>query len=154
MRSISVFKQEALISGKKLKDLWEQIKKITIPELIWCVITGIMSHGKLFGALSPFGPVIYAAYSKPTVIKVLMTISIFTGCIAGGDFLIALKQTAVIFLFEWLSRIFLRNEKYTGHIKKNRAYRLSFRNNRYFCIYFKWQDIRSIVNPDNGGNPY
>ena len=118
MKSTSIFRREALFSSKKFLYLWEQLKKITFSEVIWCIVAGILSRGSLFGIIKPFGIAFYSSYIKSFIMKTLMTTSIFVSNVVGGDYLSALKQTAVIFLFELLNKIFSSDEQSTEIYKK------------------------------------
>lgn len=118
MKITSVFHRESLFSGKKIIYWLEQLRKITFAELIWCIVAGVLSQGKLFGVLKPFGLAFYASYAKKFTVKTLMTVCIFAGNAAGGDFFGALKQTAVIFLFELLNKLFFHDENSAGIYKK------------------------------------
>ena len=119
MKSTSIFRREALLFyGKKILYLLEQLKEITFSEIIWCFVAGILSRGSLFGAIKPFGIAFYSSYIKSFIMKTLMTTSIFVSNVVGGDYLSALKQTAVIFLFELLNKIFSSDEKSTEIYKK------------------------------------
>ena len=110
MKITSVFGRESLFSGKKMIYCWEQLRKITFSEVMWCIAAGVMSQGKLFGVLKPFGLAFYASFPKSNAAKTVMLIFIFAGNIAGGDFSGALKQTAVILLFELLNKLLFADD--------------------------------------------
>lgn len=111
MKITSIFGLETLVSKKKIACFWEHLRNVSLSEIILCFIVGTLSQGKLFGVIRPFGIAFYAGYIKSYPVKLLMTASIFIGSLVAGDFLIALKQLAVILLFEWINKIFSRDEK-------------------------------------------
>ncbi|HAA25041.1 MAG TPA: stage II sporulation protein E [Ruminiclostridium sp.] len=110
--------QKAPASGSKKVHFAEQLKALTIFDILSCIFCGVLSRGTFFGTVSPFGLALYAAYSGNGFAKAIMTISIISFNLFGGDFLKALKQTATIFLFEWLIILFKKNSKEAGHIGK------------------------------------
>ena len=71
----------------------------------------------MLNIIKPFGPSFYAAYSGNATVKVLMTGFIFAWNIIRGDLLAALRKTAVIFLYEWIRRVFWRNGERIGYLK-------------------------------------
>lgn len=118
MKSTSLSSQEALFFGKELLYFWEELKKITLTEAMWCLVAGILSQGSIFGILKPFGIAFYASYLKSFAVKVLLVVSIFIGSIICGDFLSGLKQMAVILLFELLMKIFFSEGKPQSFYRK------------------------------------
>lgn len=145
MKFTSVFSRESLFSGKKIIYWWDQLKKITLAEFIWCIVTGILSQGKLFGVLKPFGIAFYASYVKSFMMKAIMLVCIFAGNIAGGDFLGALKQTAVIFLFELFNKLFSLDENRAGVYKRAVAIGSASAITGIFVFLLSGQTLEAIL---------
>ncbi len=110
--------QRAPVSGSKKIRFAEQLKALTLFEILSCIFCGVLSRAAFFGTVNPFGLAFYAAYSGSSLVKALMVLSTITFNSFGGGLLKALKQIAAIFLFEWLNIVFKKNSKETGHIGK------------------------------------
>ncbi len=116
MKNIFSSVQDITISSIRLSSFYEKLKTLTLPELLWSLFAGFLSRGVVFGITQPFGLALYAAYCRSVAVKFLMAVFIFTGCVTRGDMLTALKQIAVIFLFEWLKKIIPHTEQESNHI--------------------------------------
>jgi len=111
MRNITSAQRAPAIGSKKVH-FAEQLKTLTVFEILSCVFCGVLSRAALFGTVSPFGLAFYAAYSGSSIAKAIMTISIVSfNILFDGGLLNALKQTAAVFLYEWLIIVFRKNNK-------------------------------------------
>ena len=119
MKSTSLSSEETSVLFRKLLLFRDQVKQIQLSEILSCLFAGIITHGTLFGVVRPFGAAYYSVYSKGIVQKTLMTLCIFTGSILRGDLLAALKQIAVIFLYEWFKKLLLPNGKDISPLKNS-----------------------------------
>lgn len=118
MKSTSLSSRDMTVFGRKFTSIREQFSKFTFSELIWCLIAGIMSQGTMFGTFKPFGAAFYAAYARSLPVKVLMAVSLFAGSVIRGDILNALKLTAVILIYEWLKKLFIKADN-ENHIRNS-----------------------------------
>jgi len=119
MKGTSVYSRSISVAGRKAFASLNRLKLASTSDILMSVFCGIISQGTLLGILKPFGPSFYAAYSGGTTAKVLMTGLIFLWNVIRGDLFSALKQTAVILLYEWIRKIFIRNETETSYLKNS-----------------------------------
>ncbi|HZK26228.1 MAG TPA: SpoIIE family protein phosphatase [Thermoclostridium sp.] len=110
MKGTSVYTPKVTMTDKKSSPLYARLKSLTLSQILMSAFSGIISQGTLVGVIKPFGPAFYAAYSGSTTVKMLMVFFIFLWNTIRGDVLSALKQTAIILLYEWLKKIFLHDE--------------------------------------------
>ncbi|NLX75888.1 MAG: SpoIIE family protein phosphatase [Clostridiaceae bacterium] len=117
MKGTSVYSQGVSVKGSGIYTFLSALKDLTLKDFLVSVFCGIISQGTMLNIMKPFGPSFYAAYSGNATVKVLMTGFIFAWNIIRGDLFAALRQTAVIFLYEWIRRVFLRNGERIGYLK-------------------------------------
>ncbi len=110
MKNVSTSAHRISIRNYKLMQWIEQLKLLSRTDILFCFLAGFLSRAELFGILKPFGLSFYAACSRNHTVKVIMIAAIFTANLLSGDLLSALKQTATIFLFEWLRKILTRDQ--------------------------------------------
>jgi len=119
MKGTSVYDRGISVAGRKVIASWSRLKLISARDILMSVFCAIISQGKLLNIVNPFGPSFYAAYSGATTVKVLMAGLIFLWNVIRGDLYTALKQTAVILLYEWIRKIFIRNENEVSYAKNS-----------------------------------
>lgn len=118
MKGTSVYSRGVSVAGRKIIDSWNRLK-LTSGELIMSFFCGIISQGKILGVLKPFGHSFYAAYSGTTTVRILMACLIFLWNVVRGDLYEALRQTAIILLYEWIRKIFVRDEENVSYLKNS-----------------------------------
>ena len=111
MKSTSLPNRGMALLLRKLVPSGEQIKTLAAADFLSCLFAGVLSQGTLFGMLKPFGLAFYAAFPGTMVIRVLMFAAIIVSSLIGNDPLAAMKQAAVILLYEWSKKLFFRNKE-------------------------------------------
>lgn len=113
MKSTSVYSHGIAVAGRKVQETWNRLN-LSFRDLFVSAFCGIISQGALLDTFRPFGLAFYAAFSDKTAVKVLMAGFIFLWNAVRGNLYEALRQTAVILLYEWIGKIFVRNEEKTN----------------------------------------
>ncbi len=108
MKSTSLSNRGLVLFLRKLVPSTLQFRTITATDFLSCLFAGVLAQGTLFGVLNPFGVAFYAAFPGNALIRAMMLASIFTGSLITADPIGALKQTAMILLFEWLKKLVLK----------------------------------------------
>jgi stage II sporulation protein E len=111
MKSTSISNRSMLFFMRKIIPSTNPFKTLATADFLSCLFAGTLSQGMLFGSLKPFGFAFYAAYPSNLFMKVLMLIAIIAGNLFSGDVLSALRQTAVILLYEWIKKLIQRKEQ-------------------------------------------
>ncbi|MBP7176141.1 MAG: SpoIIE family protein phosphatase [Thermoclostridium sp.] len=111
MKSTSIPNRGLAFFLRRLVPSALQFKTITATDFLSCFFAGVLSQGTLFGALKPFGVAFYAAFPGNVLLRAMMLASIFAGSLISGEPILALKQTAMIFLYEWLKKLVLKNKQ-------------------------------------------
>lgn len=111
MKTTSLPNRGIALLLRKLVPSGEQLKSLAAADFLSCLFAGVLSQGTLFGMLKPFGLAFYAAFPGTMIIRVLMFTAIIAGSLIGDDPLAALKQAAVILLYEWSKKLFFRNKE-------------------------------------------
>lgn len=119
MKGTSAYSRGITVAGRKVFPLLNKLKALTSSEILMSFFCGIISQGTVLGILKPFGPSFYAAFSGSAPVKVLMTLFIFLWNVIRGDLITALKQTAIILLYEWIKKIFIRDENDISYLKNS-----------------------------------
>jgi len=145
MKGTTVYSRGISVTGRKAFALWSRLKTLTSKEFTMSVFCGIISQGTLLGILRPFGPSFYAAFSGNTTVKVLMTGLIFIWNLIRGDLYTALKQTAVIFLYEWIKKIFIRNEDRVSYLKNSLLISIATAITGIFIFIINGQVLESLL---------
>lgn len=117
MKSTSLSNQGLALFLRKLIPTAEQFKTIAATDFLSCLFAGVLSQGTIFGLMKPFGLAFYAAFPGNVFLKAMMLIAIVTGSLISGDPMAALKQAAMIFLFEWLKKLVYKDKKEPDLIK-------------------------------------
>lgn len=102
---------------RKLVPTWEKLRQLTAADFLFCLFTGVLSQGALFGIIKPFGVAFYAAYPGSVFVRVLMLMAIIAGNLIGGDLLTALRHTVLLLLYEWL-KLLLRKDRQDNDVVK------------------------------------
>lgn len=118
MKGTSVYSRGIAVTGKKMTEVWNRLN-LTSRKLFVSAFCGIISHGTVLGVLRPFGISFYAALSEGTAVKVLMAVFIFLWNVVRGDLYESLRQIAIILLYEWIGKIFFRDEKNPGYFRNS-----------------------------------
>lgn len=118
MKDTSVYAHGISVAGRRIFTSWKRFKP-TSRDFLMSVFCGVISQGTILGILKPFGPSFYAAFSGSTTVKILMTGFIFLWSVVRGDLFTALKQTAIILLYEWIKKIFMREEDQISYLKNS-----------------------------------
>lgn len=117
MKSTSLPGRGMALFLRKLIPSAEQFKTIAATDFLSCLFAGVLSQGTIFSLMKPFGLAFYAAFPGNVFIKAMMLAAIIAGSLISGDPMTALKQAAMIFLFEWLKKLVYKNKKETDLIK-------------------------------------
>lgn len=118
MKGTSVSSRDISVAGRKVFDSWKRLR-LTFSDFLMSLICGIISQGKLLGILRPFGYSFYAACSGNTAVRILAAGMIFLWNIVRGDLFEALRQTAIILLYEWFRKIFVRDGENVSYLKNS-----------------------------------
>jgi stage II sporulation protein E len=145
MKGTSVYTPKVTMSDKKTSPLRERLKSLTLSQIIMSAFSGIISQGTLVGVIKPFGPAFYAAYSGSITVKILMVLFIFLWNILRGDVLSALKQIAIILLYEWLKKIFVHDEKKMSPLKNMLFVGIATAITGIFVFLINHQILESIL---------
>lgn len=145
MKETSVYSRGISFAGRKALLIWNRIRTLTASQILMSVFCGIISHGTLLGIVKPFGPAFYAAFSGSTVVKVLMMLFIFLWNFVRGDVLAALKLTAVILLYEWIKKIFIRNEDDLSYMKNSLLISAATAVTGIFVFFINGQILESVL---------
>ncbi len=117
MKSTSYSNRGLALFLRKLVPTAGQFKTIAATDFLSCLFAGVLSQGTIFGLLKPFGLAFYAAFPGNVFLKAMMFAAIVAGSLIGGDPMAALKQAAMIFLFEWLKKLVYKNKQEPDLIK-------------------------------------